>query len=153
MTESTFFGFESDFVDSLRCIPMAVRLRLDLSGVKLKLNEWSKLDQPDRLTLALNPYGSAAEIDRYRSECSALIAKTCGAAPALLADLPEPLWEDASRVPEQILAQARTLGLDLSLEAWASLTPLRRFALVKLSRAGHENRNFLPAMREFGLAP
>ena len=60
--DSVFFGFEADFVDSLRCIPMAVRLRLDVTGVKLKLNEWAKLNQTDRLALAKTPYRGAAEI-------------------------------------------------------------------------------------------
>ncbi|MDA0674030.1 MAG: hypothetical protein O3C67_10055, partial [Cyanobacteria bacterium] len=37
------------------------------------------------------------------------------------------------------------------LEQGAGLIPLQRFALIKLSRPGHENRNFLPACQEFGL--
>jgi hypothetical protein len=32
------FDFEADFVGDLRCIPMAVRRKLDLVGVKLKLS-------------------------------------------------------------------------------------------------------------------
>jgi hypothetical protein len=39
----------------------------------------------------------------------------------------------------------------IALDQWASLTPLQRFALIKLSRSGHENRNFLPALQEFDL--
>jgi hypothetical protein len=31
------------------------------------------------------------------------------------------------------------------------LTPLQRFALIKLTRSQHENNNFLPALIEFGL--
>ncbi|MHC5830222.1 MAG: nitrate reductase associated protein, partial [Nostoc sp.] len=31
------------------------------------------------------------------------------------------------------------------------LTPLQRFALIKLSRAGHENKNFPTAIAEFHL--
>ena len=31
------FGFEADFARDLRCIPMAVRRKLDLVGVKLGL--------------------------------------------------------------------------------------------------------------------
>jgi hypothetical protein len=30
------FGFEADFAGDLRCLPMAVRRKLDLAGVKLK---------------------------------------------------------------------------------------------------------------------
>jgi hypothetical protein len=151
--DSAFFGFEADFVDSLRCIPMAVRLRLDVSGVKLKLNEWAKLGQAERLALAKNPCKTPAEIGAYKEGLSRLVEKTMGARPSMLLDLPDPVWEDPSRVPDQVLDQARQLGLDLSPHAWSGLSPLQRFALTKLSRPGHENKNFLPAMREFGLAP
>jgi hypothetical protein len=37
-------------------------------------------------------------------------------------------------------------------EQWAALSPLQRFALIKLSRSSHENSNFLPALKEFQLA-
>jgi Conserved nitrate reductase-associated protein (Nitr_red_assoc) len=35
------------------------------------------------------------------------------------------------------------------VDQWATLTPDQRFALLKLSRSNHENRNFLPALKEF----
>ena len=149
--DSAFFGFEADFVDSLRCIPMAVRLRLDVSGVKLKLNEWSKLGQAERLALARNPCRAPAEIDAYKEGLSRLVEKTSGVRPSMLLDLPDPVWENPAAVPAQVAEQARTLGLAIPAEAWTRLTPLQRFALIKLSRPGHENRNFLPAVKEFGL--
>jgi len=34
---------------------------------------------------------------------------------------------------------------------WKNLNSLQRFALIKLTRGGHENENFIPALREFGL--
>jgi hypothetical protein len=39
----------------------------------------------------------------------------------------------------------------VTLQQWASLTPLQRFALIKLSRSSHEDKNFLPALKEFHL--
>ncbi|MDB5105605.1 MAG: hypothetical protein JWP91_3294 [Fibrobacteres bacterium] len=148
---SEFFGFEADFVDSLRCIPMAVRMRLDITGVKLKLNEWSKLSRDQRLELASKPCGTETEIEAYREAVSRMAEESSGARPSMLPELPETVWENADLVPEQVLEQAHALGMELPLAAWASLHPLQRFALVKLSRPGHENRNFPPAMREFGL--
>ncbi len=151
MNDAAFFGFEADFVDSLRCIPMAVRLRLDVSGVKLKLNEWSKLDQAQRLRLVQAPFAGEADIRAYAEELARVVESITGSRPSLLAELPDPVWEDPGEIPAQVLEQARSVKLDLPLKAWSALRPLQRFALVKLSRAGHENRNFIPAMREFGL--
>lgn len=147
-----FFGFESDFVDSLRCIPMQVRMQLDVAGVKLKLNEWSRFSPEDRLSLTRYECGTPDGIREYRAALIILVAKTSGVAPSMLPELPEPVWENGATVPGQVAAQARSLGLEVAPAAWSRLDPLERFALVKLSRAGHENRNFLPAMKEFGLA-
>jgi hypothetical protein len=152
-SDTRFFGFESDFVDSLRCIPMAARLRLDRTGVKLKLNEWSKLAPELRLALAQAPCGSPAERERWKGELIGLVEQTAGAAPALLPEPVDEVWEDRGTVPVQVQDQARSLGLKVDPAAWAALSPLQRFALVKLSRPGHENRNFRPALIEFGLAP
>ncbi len=34
---------------------------------------------------------------------------------------------------------------------WRALSDLQRFTLTKLTRAGHDNENFFPALVEFGL--
>lgn len=36
------FAFESDFVETLRCVPMAVRMKLDRVGIKLTLRQRSR---------------------------------------------------------------------------------------------------------------
>lgn len=150
--DSQFFGFEADFVDSMRCIPMAARLRLDRTGVKLKLNEWSKLPSDLRLALAQGPCASPQERAYWKEHLVGLVEKACGARPSLMPEPVDEVWEDAGKVPDQVRDQARSLGMTVAPEAWASLRPLKRFVLVKLSRPGHENRNFAPAMIEFGLA-
>jgi hypothetical protein len=38
-----------------------------------------------------------------------------------------------------------------SSEQWLGLSALQRFVLLKLSRPGSDNRNLIPALREFGL--
>lgn len=151
--DSQFFGFESDFVDSLRCIPMAARLRLDRTGVKLKLNEWSKLAPELRIALAQAPCTAPGEREQWKAYLMGLVEWAVGAMPSLLPEPVEEVWEDRGKVPQQVSEQARSLNLRVDAAAWASLTPLQRFALVKLSRPGHENRNFRPAMEEFGLVP
>ena len=47
--------------------------------------------------------------------------------------------------------QAQEIGVTITLDQWAALTPEQRFALIKLSRSDHENENFLPAIKEFHL--
>lgn len=144
----TLFGFEESLAKSLGCIPMAVRRKLDLVGVKLSLAQWTALSVQSRRELLESPVGQDAsawekllveELSRRGEEIRRLEIE------------PDPAWSDTRTVPGIVQDQCQAHGLEISPEKWAGLGELARFALCKLSRAGHENKNFVPAAREFGL--
>lgn len=148
----TFFQFEADFVESLRCIPMQVRYKLDTCGVKLKLPDWNRFLQVERQQLVELPCETETELQTYREMVHQLVAGHGGDRPSDLPIDPAPEWYNAGAIPACVQAQSSSFGITLTLDGWASLTPLQRFALTKLSRSNHENRNFLPALKEFKLA-
>ena len=73
MNDNHLFAFEDDFVASLRCIPMAVRLKLDRSGIKLTLRQWSRFTTDDRRELLDTPCRSAGEVAAYRSDRKSVV--------------------------------------------------------------------------------
>lgn len=146
-----FFRFEEDFVASLRCIPMQVRFKLDTCGVKLKLHQWNTFNGDDRLQLVERPCDRPEEIQGYRDFLQALILERSGEVASLLTIDPNPPWLDAATVPASVMDKVRDVGETLDPQQWSTLNPLQRFALIKLSRSGHENNNFRPALEEFGL--
>ncbi|MEO1095286.1 MAG: nitrate reductase associated protein [Cyanobacteria bacterium J06638_28] len=148
---NSFFQFEADFVDSLRCIPMQVRYKLDTCGVKLKLEHWHRFTAAERTALVTDPCETKAEITSYSDRLQTLVIQHTAAPAKELPIDPHPPWLQTVTVPETVQTQAQTFNTSISEEAWRQLTPLQRFALCKLSRPSHENRNFLPALREFGL--
>ena len=144
------FGFEADFIADLRCIPMAVRRKLDLAGVKLKLVHWHALNDPERRELLLWPDDREA-IDRLSAW---LIARTTTMSAGTAGSLPAAVdqdWQQAVRPPQRLLDSCHQLDLKLPEEGWGRLDELQRFALVKLSHPGHEHRNLPRALQEFGL--
>lgn len=149
---SDFFQFEADFTDSLRCIPMTVRYKLDSCGVKLKLHQWNRFSTAERQQLVDSACDSPAERAAYRSQLIGLIQGQ-GETPSELPVDPQPAWLDSAQIPAEVQEQAASVGQALSLDQWVGLSPLQRFALIKLSRSQHENSNFLPALREFNLVP
>ena len=149
MTE--FFEFEREFTDSLRCIPMVVRLKLDTCGVKLKLDHWNHFTLPDRQTLVEQPCDTPEAATAYRDRLQAMVAAQTGSPAKELAIDPQPPWLDPTQIPELTQTKARDAGTELTLDRWAALSPLQRFALIKLSRPSHESKNFLPALKEFNL--
>lgn len=149
--ETRFFAFESDFVDSLRCIPMIVRYKLDACRVKLQLSDWAKFSYDEKDQLAELPCHSAEEVLAYADYVNALAWKYTNSIPNLLKNL-DPAWVHM-HVPAEVHEKAQEWNCPtISAGQWMELDILERFALVKLSRSGHEGRNFPRALAEFGLA-
>lgn len=146
-----FFEFEADFVESLRCIPMQVRLKLDTCGVKLKLLQWHKFSATQRQELVSLPCQTVEEVEKYRQFLKDLVLQATGENAIDLAIDPNPAWKNTSVMPELVSQKAKELKVLLTLEQWENLLPVERFALIKLSRSSHENHNFLPALKEFGV--
>jgi len=148
-----YFKFEEDFVeDNVRCIPMIVRFKLDACGIKLKLTEWSKMSTEQRIQLADLPCESAVEVAAYGEYLRQLIKSITRQDATDLKVDHNPGWAQLSDIPEILIEKAKELNLSLSLAQWKNLSTLQRFALMKLSAASHESKNFTKALREFNLA-
>ncbi|MEA5566855.1 nitrate reductase associated protein [Anabaena sp. UHCC 0399] len=148
---NTFFEFEADFVDSLRCIPMQVRYKLDTCGIKLKLSDWHHITQAEREALVTLPCTTEDEIQAYQEYLQELILERTGTPVATLPIDPYAAWLDSNNMPVTLQEKAQEIGINITLSQWTNLTPLQRFALIKLSRNGHENKNFPRAIAEFSL--
>ena len=144
------FNFEEEFATSLRCIPMQVRYKLDTCGIKLKLEQWHRFSQEERKALLELSCRTESEIHNYRNLLYRLVLDSCGVPAKEIAVEENPLWMQ-TEVPESVLERARSLQVNISNDRWQKLETLERYALVKLSRSGHESRNFLPALQEFHL--
>jgi hypothetical protein len=149
--QGKIFGFELDFAGDLRCIPMAVRFKLDLAGIKLSLRQWSRMSLVERDGLLSLPATEASALEQFRSVVADCLLRQ-GDQPVQLGVEQSPPWSVAEVVPDQVSAFAALAGVaSPTLPQWQALTGLQRFTLVKLSRAKHDNVNFVPALREFGL--
>jgi hypothetical protein len=129
---------------------MAVRRKLDLAGVKLKLQHWSELGETERQEL-LAWGDETAAIEALREH---LLARTADLSAGPAQGLPRPVgepWQQSNQLPEVLAASCAQLGLEVRSGGWAELSELQRFALVKLSHPGHEHRNLPRALAEFGL--
>lgn len=150
--EPAFFRFEADFVEAgIRCIPMIVRFKLDACGIKLKLAEWSRMTEEERQYLAAAPCETPEQVAQYRKRLSRLIFERTGNAATQIPVPANPAWSRTDEIPGAIAEKITESGSSLSIEQWQGLSYLQRFALLKLSYPGHENKNFPKAMREFGL--
>ena len=121
---------------------MLVRMKLDLAGVKLTLAQWRQLPEADRRRLFEFPCEGKLGAKRYRELVSGLVRVRTGESVCLLSR-PEVLaWNNVREIPEQVIGRAIDLGLPPpSIEHWRALSPAQRYALLKLTRDGHESPN------------
>ena len=141
------FAFEQDFIGNWRCIPLCVRRKLDLAGVKLKLNHWLALTQSQRQELVDWSDGvtSLVRLKEHLRIC------THDMADGVVKDLPPAVgmpWQQLDAVPEEVSAAAAARGVKLSSDQWTSISELDRFALCKLVRPGHDHHNLESAFSE-----
>ena len=64
---------------------------------------------------------------------------------------PLPDWGNLHQIPAILKEKMAEFQLIISINQWRKLTNIQRFALLKLCRPGHENKNFPKAITEFGL--
>jgi hypothetical protein len=150
--EKGYFDFEEDFIEeNVRCIPMMVRFKMDKAGIKLKLKQWSRFTTDERVALALKPCNTPNDIHDFHAYLAALVWKHTGEVATPLEIDEQPQWAIGDTVPHQLVDKAREHDCTISADQWNQLSYLQRFALLKLQRPGHENKNFPIALQEFGL--
>lgn len=143
------FKFEDEVHQSLSCVPMAVRRKLDHIGVKLSLEQWQKLTRSERLAICHLPVELEEESAATREFIREAVASRAGSATK---DLPEAVRRTAEppeTAPAGLVARAREAGVTLGAQQWARLDSNERYALIKLSSGERPSHNFEAALREF----
>jgi hypothetical protein len=108
---SEFFRFEADFVESLRCIPMQVRLKLDTCGIKLKLPQWNQFNPEQRQQLVERPCTDLSDVQSYRSLLQSLVLETTGEVASEFAIESDPAWLDPTTIPRSVVEKAADCGV------------------------------------------
>ncbi|MGA8642806.1 nitrate reductase associated protein [Candidatus Binatus sp.] len=143
------FKFEDEMHESLQCVPMAVRRKLDHVGLKIGLEQWKSLDRGERLAICHFPVDSAEECDGLSVFIREAMKRRFGVEPKTLTDAQRASAEPPSSPPGRVVANARAAGFDLSAEVWSQLDPDERFALLKMGDAETPSHNLAAALKEF----
>ena len=142
-----YFNFEDDFIKDLRCIPLCVRRKLDLIGIKLKLTHWQEFNLTEK-TKIVNWPDTKKELFELKIFLKKITSNSkYGEAKEIEISSNQP-WQDKNKVPEQVLKLALERGINISTEKWKNLNELDRFAFCKLIRPNHEHSNLDKALVE-----
>jgi|SRR5579862_3944903 len=142
------FKFEDEIYDSLSCLPMAARRKLDQLGLKIGFDQWQQLARGERLMICHAPITTEDEIDALRLFVNEVMLAKCGTAPKPLP--PEKLQgvNPPKAVPPRLVESAHKSGVTLTQDAWAALDDDERYALIKLG-VEKESHKLKRALDEF----
>jgi hypothetical protein len=145
------FKFEDEMHESLQCVPMAVRRKLDRVGLKIGLEQWKSLDRGERLAICHFPVDSAEETEGLSVFIREAMKRRFGVEPKTLTEAQRASAEPPSSPPGRVVANARAAGFDLSAGAWSQLDDDERFALLKMGDAETPSHNLAVALKEFSV--
>jgi len=145
------FKFEDEMHESLQCVPMAVRRKLDRVGLKIGLEQWKSLGRGERLAICHLPVDSAEECDALGVFIREAMTRQFGVEPKSLTDAQRASAEPPASAPDRVVMQARAAGFDLSAAVWSQLDADERFALLKMGDAEKPSHNLGAALKEFSV--
>ena len=141
------FAFEAELYETLEFMPLPMRYRLDVAGLKLSLAAWQLLAREEREALCAHPVESANDIARFVARVTEDAAAVDRPVTALAPETSPPSWScDATR--DAVIARAQSLGARLEPARWEALTDLQRYALAKVSAPGKRDDRLLAALAE-----
>jgi hypothetical protein len=143
------FQFEAEVYESLSCVPMQARRKLDAIGMKIHLAQWQQLSRSERLMICHAPASLDEERDALRTFIEEVTLARTGTPPKELGEEARRGSRPPASPPELLVANARERGVELTQAAWNSLDEDERYALVKLGADGKVSHNLKAALNEF----
>jgi hypothetical protein len=135
------FAFEGDVHETLQTIPLAVRRKLDLSGLKLSLVGWTALSRAERLAVCHLPVDSPQDLEVYREALRGFAERAGHPVTPLESGPADPGSWGAGEVPATIAGR-------VDATEWAGFPDEARYVLLKLADPKRDPAKFNLALGE-----
>lgn len=142
------FQYEAEFYPDLGKLPLHVRMKLDLTGRKISLQDWLAFSLEERQALCHLPVENEEEKQTFKAYLDHLCRNNRGFPPEKLPPLSESLWNTSDRVPGPVIERSKTNGHAVTLDEWARWRFHERYALYKTAISKNEPEKFFAVLTE-----
>jgi hypothetical protein len=139
---------EGDLHRTLEFIPLAVRRKLDLAGLKLSLKAWTAMTRAERLAVCHLPVDGEGDLEIYREALTGFAERAGHPVAPLEGGSVDPAAWSAARIPATVAARAP----NLMLSQWSALPEEARYVLFRLAEARRSPEKLDAALRELRLS-
>jgi hypothetical protein len=141
------FRYEAEFYPSLRRIPLHVRMKLDLTGLKISLKDWLACSFAERSVLCHLPLESADEKQVLVAYLDFLSRRYKGEPVQFTDAMDGALW-NSSEVPEPVAQKSASCFNIVTIEEWRHWQPHQRYALYKTAISKSQPEAFAQVLEE-----
>ena len=141
------FRYESKFAATLDRLPLYVRMKLDVTGIKLSLQDWLAFGFEERQAICHLPVENEEEQKAFTAYLDFLCRKYFDRAVATLAPVNASLWE-SSRVPEAVAERTSRGVRSVTPQEWSRWQFHERYALYKTAISKSEPEKFYAVLAE-----
>lgn len=124
------YQYEAEFYPALSRLPLDVRRKLDVTGIKLSLKDWLAFSLAERRVLCHLPCDAEEERRVFGEYLDSLSLQHRGKAIDKLAALSPGLW-DENLVPQPVAQKSADLQASVTPQEWRQWPAHHRYALYK----------------------
>jgi len=140
------FSYEAEYYPTLSRLPLHMRMKLDLTGVKISLNDWLSISFAERAVLCHLPCASDEEKAVFTAYLDFLSQKYRGVPVQMTEIMDSALWEQ-SVVPEPVRQKSAASGVVTTSE-WLGWQAHQRYALYKTAISKSQPEAFAGVLGE-----
>jgi hypothetical protein len=142
------YQHESDIYPGLSRIPLHVRMKLDLTGIKIGLKDWLAFNIEERTVLCHLPVESEEEKQAFASYVDFLSRRYSNAPATRTAAMSSSLWDDRLQVPMAVAERKTAQTPAVTVEEWRRWKFHQRYALYKTALSQSEPEQFFAVLKE-----
>ena len=143
------YQYESETYPSLSRIPLHVRMKLDVTGIKISLKDWLAFSIEERTVLCHLPVETEEEKQAFASYLDFLSRRYCGEPVTIATVMSSSLWDSVHRVPEPVAGKNAPQISPVTVEEWRRWKSYQRYALYKTALSQSDPEQFFAILKEF----
>ena len=141
------YDYEAEFYPTLSRLPLDLRRKLDVTGIKISLKDWLAFTMEERAALCRLPCDSDDEKQAFILYLDFLSTKYLGKPAEKAAPISEVLWSD-SALPAAVVERSQSLRAAVTLDEWRRWQSHHRYGLYKTAVSKTQPEAFEQVLRQ-----
>lgn len=141
------YDYEAKFYPALSRLPLDLRRKLDVTGIKIALKDWLAFSMEERAALCHLPCDSDDEKQVFVLYLDFLSTKYLAKPTQKTAAMSDDRWSD-SAVPDAVVQRSKSLREAVTLNEWRRWESHHRYGLYKTAVSKNQPEAFEQVLRQ-----